>query len=59
MGLVGFGCGLGGHRNFPATAMICLFVGLVILVIIDLDRPRRGFIEISQRPMVELQKGLR
>ncbi len=43
MGLVGFGCGLGGHRNFSATAMICLFVGLVILVIIDLDQPPPGF----------------
>ncbi len=59
MGLVGFGCGLGGHRNFSATAMICLFLGLVILVIIDLDRPRRGFIEISQKPMVELRRSLR
>jgi hypothetical protein len=59
MGLVGFGCGLGGHRNFSATAMICLFVGLVILVIIDLDRPRRGFIEISQQPMMELRQSLR
>lgn len=59
MGLVGFGCGLGAHRNFSATAMICLFVGLVILVIIDLDRPRRGFIEISQQPMMELRQSLR
>jgi hypothetical protein len=59
MGLVGFGCGLGGHRNFSATAMICLFIGLVILVIIDLDRPRRGFIEINQQPMMELRQSLR
>jgi hypothetical protein len=59
MGLVGFGCGLGAHRNFSATATMCLLIGLVILVIVDLDRPRRGFIEISQQPMIELRQSLR
>jgi hypothetical protein len=59
MGLLGYGCGLGGHRSFSATAAIGLFIGLVILVILDLDRPRRGFIEISQTPMIELRQSLR
>jgi hypothetical protein len=59
MALLGYGCGLGGNRNFSATATIGLFIGLVILVILDLDRPQRGFIEISQKPMIELRQSLR
>jgi hypothetical protein len=31
----------------------------VILTIMDLDRPRRGLITISQKPMLELRDSLR
>jgi hypothetical protein len=58
-GLLGYGCGLGNHRNLPVTATVCLLIGLVTLVIMDLDRPRRGLITISQSPMVDLRSGLR
>jgi hypothetical protein len=54
MGLLGFGCGLGNRRNLASTATVCLLVSLVVLVIMDLDRPRRGLITISQAPMLDL-----
>jgi hypothetical protein len=59
MALLGFGCGLGDHRNLPATMALCVLVSLVILVIMDLDRPRRGLIEIDQKPMVQLLDAMR
>ena len=59
MGLLGYGCGLGNHRNIAATSTVCLLVSLVILTIMDLDRPRRGLITISQEPMLELRDSLR
>ena len=59
VGLLGFGCGLGGHRNLSATATVCVLISLVIMVIMDLDRPRRGLITISQKPMLELRATLR
>ncbi len=59
MGLLGYGCGLGNHRNIAATATVCLLISLVILTIMDLDRPRRGLITISQKPMLELRDRLR
>jgi hypothetical protein len=59
VGLLGFGCGLGGHRNLSATATVCVLIALVIMVIMDLDRPRRGLITISQKPMLELRASLR
>jgi len=32
-----------------------LIITLVILVIMDVDRPRRGYIRVSQQRMVNLQ----
>jgi hypothetical protein len=58
MGLLGYGCGLGNLRNIAATATVCLLISLVILMIMDLDRPRRGLITISQKPMLELRDSL-
>jgi hypothetical protein len=58
MGLVGYGCGLGNRRHLVATATVCFLVSLVILVIMDLDRPRRGLITISQSPMQDLRANI-
>ena len=59
MGLLGYGCGLGNHRYIAATAAVCLLISLVIMTIMDLDRPRRGLITIKQKPMLELRDSLR
>jgi hypothetical protein len=55
---VGYGCGLGAHRQFLPTTMMLLLIMLVITVIIDLDRPRRGWIRVSQNSMIRLQESL-
>ena len=34
-------------------------ITVVLGVILDLDRPRRGFIQVSQQPMADLQHQLR
>jgi hypothetical protein len=54
-GLIGYGCGLGEVRNFFVTMVASVLIAAVILVIIDLDRPRRGLIQVSQQRMVELR----
>ncbi len=55
VGLAGYGCGLGNRRHFAATTTLCVLLSMVILVTIDLDRPRRGLIRIDQSPMLELR----
>lgn len=57
-GVIGYGCGLGGFRNFFVTTMASILIASVILVIVDLDRPRRGLIRVSQTRMVELRDSL-
>lgn len=58
IGLTGYGCGLGGRRNFVVTLVASILIAAVILVIIDLDRPRRGLIRVSQQRMLDLRNNL-
>jgi hypothetical protein len=55
---VGYGSGLSAHRNLLSTTMMALLIVLVIAVIIDLDRPSRGWIRVSQNSMIRLQESL-
>ena len=59
MGLLGFGCGLAAQRDLLSTTAVCLLLSLVILIILDLDRPRRGFITISQKSLIQLRTSMR
>lgn len=58
-GIVGYACGIGGHRPSHATYILVGLIVLLVFVIVDLDRPRRGLIEVSQQSMVDLQQSLR
>jgi len=58
MALVGHGCGVGNRRNLPHTVTVTLILSFVILVIMDLDRPRRGVIRVSQESMIALRASL-
>lgn len=52
--LVGYTFGVNGHRNPLSMCVLALSIALVLGVIIDLDRPRSGFVRTSQQPMVDL-----
>ena len=53
--LVGYTFGLSGRRQIFSTCVFALAITLVLALIIDLDRPRSGFIRVSQQPMIDLQ----
>lgn len=56
--VIGFTAGLSGHRtSFVTYAMVGLIVVLVF-IIVDLDRPRRGLIRINQDSLEQLQKNV-
>jgi prepilin signal peptidase PulO-like enzyme (type II secretory pathway) len=52
--LVGYTFGVNGRRNVFSMGLLALSITLVLWVIIDLDRPRSGFIRASQQPMIDL-----
>ena len=53
--LVGYTFGLNGRRQIFPTFVLAVAITLVLALIIDLDRPRSGFIRVSQQPMIDLQ----
>lgn len=57
-GIVGYGAGVTGHRPPFVAYIMLLLVVLLILIIIDLDRPRRGLIEINHTSLTELQSAI-
>lgn len=49
--LLGYDGGAGRARHRAATMLVFLLVAIAIALIIDLDRPRIGFIQIDQMPI--------
>ena len=49
--LAGYGSGLGSHPNRLATTVYAALICLVMLVILDLDRPGRGLIRVNLRSL--------
>jgi hypothetical protein len=56
--LVGYAFGIDGIRHIFSMCLLGLAITVVLGVILDLDRPRRGFIRVSQQPMIDLQRQL-
>ncbi len=57
-GTLGYSSGLAGHRvKVPAYALVVL-IACVTYLIIDLERPRRGAIKVSQQSLLDLQKSI-
>lgn len=52
--VLGFSGGLEGGRPLLATVAMAVLITLVIFIIIDLDRPRRGLIQVNQESMLDL-----
>ncbi len=56
-GMLGYSSGLGGHRVIAPTLMVSFLIALIVFIIIDLDRPRRGLIQVDQDSLVSLRQG--
>lgn len=53
--ILGAASGLGGGRPLLATVSMSALIVLVIFIVIDLDRPRRGLIQVDQSSMSALR----
>jgi hypothetical protein len=56
IGMVGFTAGLSERRSLLSAVVLALALGAVIMIVVDLDRPREGFIQVSQQPLLDLQQ---
>ncbi len=57
--IVGYTAGVASHRASAVTYVLVTLIVLLVFIIIDLDRPRRGLIAVSQDSLLELQQGIR
>ena len=55
---LGYASGIAGHRVTLAAFILVMLIGVVVYLIIDLDRPRRGTIQVSQQTLLSLQKSI-
>jgi hypothetical protein len=53
--ILGAAAGLAGGRPVLATVSMAALIVLVIFIVIDLDRPRRGLIQVDQSSMMALR----
>ena len=53
-GIMGYSAGLSGKRIVAPIILVSLLITLIVFIIIDLDRPKRGLIEVNQGPLIEL-----
>jgi hypothetical protein len=58
LGFLGYGSGLAGRRRLTSSGIFAFLVALVLITILDLDRPRRGVERIGQDSMVRLEARL-
>ncbi len=56
-GILGYSSGLSGKRIIAPTALVSFLIAMIVFIIIDLDRPKRGLIQVDQGIMQELQQG--
>lgn len=54
-GLIGYSSGLGQRRSRVPALILNLLICLLVFIIIDLDRPRRGVIQVRQDSMEALR----
>lgn len=57
--LLGYASGINGRRASNGTYVLVALIVVLVFIIIDLDRPRRGLIEVDQSSIQDLRATLR
>jgi hypothetical protein len=51
VGVIGYGTGMSGRRRLSLTLPLVIVVGTSLWIIIDLDHPRSGLMQLSDEPL--------
>lgn len=54
-GIMGYSAGLSGKKMIAPIVLVSVLITLIVFIIIDLDRPKRGVIQVNQGVMIDLQ----
>ncbi|HYM17418.1 MAG TPA: hypothetical protein VEU06_02540 [Micropepsaceae bacterium] len=58
LGFTGYQAGLTGTRLRGANVLMSVMVAIVTVLVVDLDQPARGFIQLPTQPLAEVAKGI-
>ena len=56
--ITSYAAGLSARRRFKSNLALALLIAVVFVVILDIDRPRRGLIQVSQDSLIRLKADL-
>jgi hypothetical protein len=56
LGMVGYSAGLTARRDLLSAIVLIVALGAVLALVIDLDQPRQGFVQVNQQPIIDLQE---
>jgi hypothetical protein len=57
-GFTGYYAGARGTHGRVATLIMSLAIAVVIMLMVDLDRPERGLIRVPVQPLIDAQQGI-
>jgi hypothetical protein len=53
--VLGYAAGASGHRVSAIVHVMNVLIIIIVFIIFDLDRPRRGLIQVNQAPIINLE----
>jgi hypothetical protein len=57
-GFTGYFAGARGTHGRVATLVMSLTIAVVFMLVVDLDRPERGLIQVPVQPLIDVQQGI-
>jgi hypothetical protein len=58
VGATGHVCGLRRHRHRFGMVLLPVLIATVLLLVVALDHPRSGLVQVGQGPMLRLHQSL-
>lgn len=56
LAMVGYSAGLTRRRSVLSAVVLIVALGAVLALVIDLDRPQEGFLQVSQQALLDVQQ---
>jgi hypothetical protein len=56
LAMVGYSAGIKGRRSMLSATVLIVALGVVTILVVDLDRPQEGFLTVSQQALVDVQQ---
>jgi hypothetical protein len=58
LGITGYHAGMTESQRHMATQIMSLTVAVVIMLVVDLDRPARGLIQVPVQALLDAERGI-